>query len=502
MRKIVLIIVIALAAALPAAFVPEIASATTFTPTCGVASLRSALNSAAATAGPHTINLPAGCVYRFSDYDSPSNTDNALPVVTRDVTINGNGAAFERQAGAPPMRFLEVRGLDTLTVRDLAFRHGSNPPPDGYIHSPGYAGDTNGGALRCNNAGLVVEDVTFEDNEAMNGGAVFVENCNVQLTRTVFSYNRASDGDGGGMAQITDPSWSTFSELWTDDSEFLDNEAAGDGGALFADLTYLHVDGSAFRRNHADDDGGGIWAATQSEPWQVTIEWSTISRNSAGDLGGGLFTGSNNETEISWSSIWGNDARLGGGIAAGRDTDIMFSTISGNDASDEGGAIAQYAYGTLTVDRVTFGDNVAGSGNAHVLRAWGELDAYNTLFAYTGAMPTGDLCDVVPGGWIITLDVASLSEGPCLSVNSIPAGSAQLQPLAQNGGPTRTNAIGAGSTARDAGDQPTCDSLGWSRDQRGAPYWGTYGGACDVGAYEWQWTAVPYAAHWNGPVAP
>jgi len=52
-----------------------------------------------------------------------------------------------------------------------------------------------------------------------------------------------------------------------------------------------------------------------------------------------------------------------------------------------------------------------------------------------------------------------------------------LEPLAFNGGPTRTHALGAGSPAIDAGD-PACPSA----DQRGAPR--PQGPGCDIGAFE------------------
>jgi hypothetical protein len=55
-----------------------------------------------------------------------------------------------------------------------------------------------------------------------------------------------------------------------------------------------------------------------------------------------------------------------------------------------------------------------------------------------------------------------------------------LQPLADNGGPTHTHALSAGSPAIDAGDNP----FGLINDQRGAGFPRTTGAAADIGAFE------------------
>ncbi len=57
-----------------------------------------------------------------------------------------------------------------------------------------------------------------------------------------------------------------------------------------------------------------------------------------------------------------------------------------------------------------------------------------------------------------------------------------LQPLADNGGATRTHALGDGSPAIDAGDNTA--SLAF--DQRGGGYPRVVGVAADIGAYERQ----------------
>ena len=418
--------------------------------------------------------------------DSATNDANALPVVTRDITIEGNGATFDRAAGAPSMRFLEVRGGDTLTLRNLTLEHGSYPPVDGHVVNPTYAGHSVGGAIRCTDAEIVLEDVVLHDNEAESGGAVFAESCPVELTGVTFAHNTAGDGDGGAVAEVFQ--WEDGSDLNITDGEFEDNSASNDGGALFAETFQISVSGSAFRRNAAGRDGGGMWVAEPYFNYWVEIEDTTVARNTAEGIGGGIYVGDCGFTVVR-SSIWGNDANLGGGMAAGHNVnsqaEVTSSTISGNHASNAGGGIYQYDWGNLTLKRATIADNDAPTAPA--LRVWGQFDALNTLIAYSSAAPTGMFCDITPGGWVILWKVGSLSEGDCLGINQIRPGAAELQQLGQNGGPTRTQAIGMTSAAKDAGDPSDCPG-----DQR---YVGTYGPACDVGAYEWQLVATPMPVH-------
>ena len=55
-----------------------------------------------------------------------------------------------------------------------------------------------------------------------------------------------------------------------------------------------------------------------------------------------------------------------------------------------------------------------------------------------------------------------------------------LGPLADNGGFTQTHALGAGSSAIDAGDPSFCPAT----DQRGVVR--PIGSGCDIGAYEYE----------------
>lgn len=81
---------------------------------CQASSLVSALTMAAVP-GTHTITLKAGCTYSLTAPNNWWYGPNALPPISSNVTIEGNGAIIERASTAPKMRLLFVAGPPTPT---------------------------------------------------------------------------------------------------------------------------------------------------------------------------------------------------------------------------------------------------------------------------------------------------------------------------------------------------------------------------------------------------
>jgi hypothetical protein len=188
---------------------------------------------------------------------------------------------------------------------------------------------------------------------------------------------------------------------------------------------------------------------------------------------------------------------------------LMGSTVSDNSALSpvsQGGGILNS--GTLTLANSTVSGNTAAfldelcSGNS--IANWGTL----TLVISTLSGEAGPNCLVSNEG---TFDVASsIIDGTCegdvtsngYNIESpgdtcgfdqstdqvnVSAGALALQPLADNGGPTETHALGEGSVAIDqipAEDCVDVEGEPLTTDQRGEPRPG--GAMCDVGAFEVQ----------------
>jgi CSLREA domain-containing protein len=233
---------------------------------------------------------------------------------------------------------------------------------------------------------------------------------------------------------------------------------AGNGAGIHnsGNLTLLNstVDGT-----HASGSGGGIYNIGV-----LKLNNSTISNNTAGDSGGGIANASSGSVTLT------------------------NSTVSGNSATNEGGGI--FNMGLLALHNSTIAFNNTNNGGGVVNSgASGTVNFRNTIIAANGAANDNNDCS----GVLISQGHNLDSDGTCVEDgvnNDITTLSPGLGPLQNNGGPTETHALLAGSQAIDAGDPSGCygsDGL-LAFDQRGEPR-PTDGDAngsfvCDIGAFE------------------
>lgn len=193
--------------------------------------------------------------------------------------------------------------------------------------------------------------------------------------------------------------------------------------------------------------GGGIATYANEEAGEITLLASTVSGNSA--IGGSGTDG---------NGYGGGMASIFGNISASN------STVAFNSASHAGGGATASNYanmGTGESQLVSsiFAGNLAPEG-ADINPGYG-----------TGSLVVvGDHNLVTVAGANVTLPGDTLSTDPL------------LQPLASNGGATRTHAIPACSPAIDIGSNPQTFDF----DQRGSPYVRVSGVEADIGAFELQ----------------
>ena len=278
---------------------------------------------------------------------------------------------------------------------------------------------------------------------------------------TVQNGNEGATGGGGiynyvGTLTLTDSAVSSNTATW--------------GGGIYNQFGTLAVTDSTFSGNPAGGHGGGIFNNAVA-----TVTDSTFSGNSAGGVGGGIY--SNYNTTITNSTLTGNTAGAGGGIYMNYNTlTITNSTFSGNTASSTGGGISvRDYYGNLnrtTITNSTLTGNTAGAGGG--IYNGDTLTLQNTVVANS---PSGGDCSgtVTSSGYNIAGDATCVftAAGDLQNTNPL------LGPLAQNGGPTQTHALLAGSPAIDTGS-PDCPPP--AADQRGVAR--PQGPDCDIGAFE------------------
>ncbi|MDQ3704986.1 MAG: Ig-like domain-containing protein [Chloroflexota bacterium] len=230
---------------------------------------------------------------------------------------------------------------------------------------------------------------------------------------------------------------------------------------------------------------------------KLTLNNLTVA-NGRSILGGGILNESSNTLTVSNSTLSGNNANEGfasggGGIwNNGGMLTVSNSTLSGNSANYAGGGIHNNSPGTLTVSNSTLSGNSVtdvdyGKGGG-ISSNGGSVTLKNTIVANS---PSGGSCygTITNGGY--NLD----SDGSCgfgttnysLSGTTATPLDPQLGSLANNGGPTLTHALLAGSPAIDKGS-----SFSATIDQRGLPRPSNFVGivnaddGSDIGAFESQ----------------
>lgn len=350
---------------------------------------------------------------------------------TANTVIDGDGKRFG---------FLGQSSGKSLTLRDLKIRNGSD----------GGWGERGAGVTV--NGPLTVENVVLDGNSGFAGGGIFnnTESAPTIIRDSVISDNRSRAGGG----------------LNTSGS--------------------VEVYRSVFHNNAAETFGGAIQAFTGNEP--VIIEDSTFSSNTSRDSGAiDAFT-----IDVRDSTFKNNSAAMfdgeGGALNASSRVTLTNSTFSNNSAKI-GSAVITYI-GDIDVLNSTIVDNPTSSGlggGALITDEEGLIAVGNSVIAQNGIgcknfHPSPGLSEVVNGGGnVITTDTTGCDKlvGPVAPAptTKVTRSALSLSPLADNGGPTETMALGSTSVALGAALAAGCPAL----DQRG---YLRQPNDCDSGAFQ------------------
>jgi hypothetical protein len=299
-----------------------------------------------------------------------------------------------------------------------------------------------------------------------------------------------------------------------------DSSIEGNGGVGIVNGDTMSITGSTVDNNRGFENGGGIFNGGN-----LTVTSSSINNNTIyfefGDIPSGAGIFSNGTLTVTNSTIEDNTTAAGspllvqgGGISCGGTTTITNSTIAGNSARDGAGIailINPLTANALTVTNSTIADNYADSLGGGLLDfTEATITLNNSLIALnTSGTGTPDGILLAPG----TVSQASAynligtggSGGLVNGTNGNQVGAADpgLDPrgLENNGGPTQTVALVAGSPAIDKGSNalavdPTTNKP-LTTDQRGAGFSRIVNGTVDIGAYEVQAFVAATAVDWG-----
>jgi hypothetical protein len=355
-------------------------------------------------------------------------------LVDRSITILGPGAntlTVARAQGAPIFRIFHVMPSHIVIIQGVTISNGST-----------FQGLTIGGA------------------------GIWNDHSNLTVNNCVLTGNAVDHQvSGGGISND-----------------------AGDSGSASLTINNSLIAENNLGANEAVNFGGGIYNYGIHGSATLTINNSTISGNQAFQ-GGGLFS----------------DGGVTGSIAA---VTINNSTFSGNYADQYAGGIMNEAdeggLATVIVINSTFARNSSCNCNffAGAIFNDGNTQPGGAVLEMANTIFQGDLTNpanifnqggvVISDGYNLTNDAGVLNTNGGIGdfnalgdqINSDPL----LGPLQDNGGPTPTHQLFAGSPAIDAGDPKFTPPPFF--DQRGPGFNRVVNGRLDVGSFEVQGPTV------------
>ncbi len=373
------------------------------------------------------------------------------------------------------------------------FSHSVTNPGQGYGGANG--GSSIGGAI-SSDGNLIISSSNFTGNHSIggsggNGGDGSGSN------------NNGGDGGGGGIAGFG--AIGSFGTAIISNTNFLNNDAIGGAGG-----TGGSADSGSFPGRSALSGGAEIGAVGNQPNGSnavnsLDIYNSTFTSNNVigSNASAGAVSSGNGSLNIVGSTFANNlamgtatnNTNSGGALSLESSTvSVTNSTFIGNNVKGSyasGGAI-QSNSSTLNIINSTFVDNNVNNGGygsdaGFVYAFGGNVTVSNTIVADAAGnncYPTFYFHD---GGY--NLEYSGSNPNTCNFTDHAQSGDPKLGSLANNGGPTQTLALQAGSPAIDNGNDAVCAASPVNNlDQRGAPR--PAGAHCDIGAFEYN-TAPP-----------
>lgn len=362
-----------------------------------------------------------------------------------------------------------VHNLGALHLDGVVAKNNASQFQGGAIYSTGTVGMTGGeisdnlssfGAGIYTTGSAAFTGVSFFRNHGSQGGAI-----NNSGTVTIRDSQFAGNASAFGSA-VNNSGFHAVASIVNSTIQY----NIGTHNGAIKSIGTLSIDATTIANN------SGVWGAGIDTSGTATISNSTISGNSAGADGGGI---SNTGTLT-----------------------LVNSTISGNSAKWSGGGI-EFSGGAATLRNVTVTGNRADSddfgtdngGGLSVKDGFATARLYNTIVV-GNFLGFGSTYNDVAGPFVTdsrnnvvgaTGTAGSLENGTNRNIVGVAAATVLEPVLKDNGGPTKTHALLAGSVAVDAGNAAEAtgrDGNPLVSDQRGSDFPRVARDRVDIGAVE------------------
>lgn len=431
-------------------------------------SLREAVIAANALPGTDIIVLPAGTyVLTLAGATEDASATGDLDILDA-LTINGAGAGSTIVDGNATDRIFHIFGSATsVTITGVTIRNGNGVGFGGGVNKEG------SGTVQLQNA-------VVTGNTALSFGGGINNNDNLGSMNLDFTTvsNNVAGSFGGGINNNSGGS------LTVRDSLVTGNSAGGfGGGGINNNSSGATLVVRTTISNNTAQNGGGL---NNNSSGSLSVADTLVSGNTAAggsQGGGGILNNSSGFLNVFASTLSANSSGGSGGGGVNSNSsgavDIQISTITGNTTtgSEGGGGIFKNSSATITVSSATITGNASTNGgrNIHLDSPSGSFSLTNTIIAN---VPSGANC---AGNPVTSNGFNLASDASCnlVAAGDRPNQDPLLAPLANNGGPTPTHGLQAGSPAIDTG---TLTSPSLPIDQRGVVR--PVGAGFDIGAFE------------------
>jgi hypothetical protein len=400
----------------------------------GSCTLRAAIETANASGGAFTIDLPAG-TYPLSLGQLVITNPVGVSIVGADqqtTTIDGSGQAD---------RVLQLSGYGVQAqLSNLTITGGTAPTPSNTSGvDPGWGG---GISLYSTSGSLILDGVTVTNNTASNGGGGIDSFGRLWLTNStvtgnlVTASNDAWSGGGGidneltGSANLADTAvtGNTITGTGTPAVTLVSGGGMVTYGTLAVsggsfDHNTVNIPSGASPSSTSEGDGGGI-----TVDGQTTLTGANVSNNTlepaAGStnttaFGGGVDAAAGLST-VAGSGITGNTATsdsvtAGGGIAIQSGLPGITGTqIGGNSATVTNGS---FTGGYMGLGSLAGGGGVAAVQNGSVAMASSTISDNSVDASTTQTAPTGAVLEA-GGGGLLVLSGTSVINSTTIEDNS------------------------------------------------------------------------------------
>jgi predicted outer membrane repeat protein len=275
-----------------------------------------------------------------------------------------------------------------------------------------------------------------------------------------------------------------------------DGAAGGEpAGALYVngltEAAQIDINNCTFTGNGAFQ-GGAILVEAHDFYCKINITNSTFAANTASGYGAAVFAGTSGtgtaDVLLTGCTFNANTATNWGGALAVWETGqamtgtVANCTFSDNEAGDVGSALVAYNGANVSIESSTFVANTASNGGAVYVTGASSASSRNSLYSGNSGPAFVNEGTLISQGYNMFNDNPDGFTATGDQINKTTLANF-VGPLADNGGPTQTHALLAGSPAIGAGSTAlTVDQRGLGRPLTGAP---------DIGAYEYSSDRTP-----------